>query len=387
MKITYTAPNRPYDYPYVTAMCKAGHLHAFVSGFTRLSPRSPIPQIGDKLKRHDFFQTLYLGGSKLKVNASINSWLQRLSDSRLDKVSYRWARDSDVFIFHRTQGYDTTKRIRKDKIPVTCVMHEVNSHVEFAHELMLHEYNLLGLKKKFEGYNDYFLRLKTYELADCILCPSEFVRQSFLLKGFSPSRLIKVNFGFPEIEPFEINIEKEKNETFRLLYVGQLNYRKGLRYAIEAFRGLNHPKKEFVLVGPVTEITGLERTKIPDNVIFTGPLKGDALREQYKRANVFVLPSLEEGLALVQGEALASGLPLLITSNTGGEDIITDGVEGFIVPPGDSNALLSRLQQMVDVKYMLSEMSIAALNTAKKIGSWDLAVENLVAQLKQKLKT
>ena len=206
-------------------------------------------------------------------------------------------------------------------------------------------------------------------------------RRSFLTKGFSKDKLLKVNFGFPAIEIGSNKGGENQDDTFRIVYVGQIHYRKGLRYAIEAFKALKHPKKEFVIVGPETPVTGLEKVSIPDGVIFTGPLKGEELKNQYRRASVFVLPSLEEGLALVQGEALSFGVPLLITSNTGGDDIISDGKEGFIVPPADVKALTERLQEMADNKFLLEEMSAAALETAQTLGSWDAAVANLVSQL------
>lgn len=377
MKITYASPNRSHHYPYAQALHKAGHLHAFISGFSRLSPRSDFPEIGDKIKRHDFFQTLFLFCSKYNLPQYLTFLALRLSNERLDNVSYSWAKQSDVFIYYRTQGLRSTTKLHKEGAATICVMEEVNSHVEFAHEIMEQEFNRLGLKSKFQREPDYDLRLQTYEETDYILCPSEFVKNSFLMKGFSPEKLLKVNFGFPAIET-NIRARETDDGTFRILYVGQIHYRKGLRYAIEAFKKLRHPNKEFVIVGPETLVTGLEKTQIPSKVVFTGPLKGEELKEHYRRANVFVLPSLEEGLALVQAEALSFGIPLLITSNTGGADLITDGKEGFIVPPAEIDLLSLKLQEMADDKLLLNQMSANALQTAARLGSWDVAADNLV---------
>ena len=381
MKVTYTAPNRSHHYPYAEALNRAGHLHAFVSGFSRLSPRSPLPSVGDKLKRHDFFQNFYLASHKYKAPFAVRSFVNFLSNYRLDQASYKWAKESDAFIYYRTEGLNTTKRLHKEGSQTLCVMEEVNSHVDYAHDLMQQEFDLLGLKKGFEKYEDYNRRLETYEVADCILCPSEFVVRSFLEKGFAPERLMKVNFGFPNVDVQSIDTLEKESDTFRVLYVGQLNYRKGLRYAIEAFKKLNHPKKELIIVGPTTFVTGLEKTTIPDGVTFTGTLKDEALKNQYRRASVFVLPSLEEGLALVQGEALSFGLPVIATTNTGSEDILKDGVDGFIIPPGNASVLADRLQQLADDKALVRNMSVAALQTAKNLGSWDNAVKSLIEQM------
>jgi glycosyltransferase involved in cell wall biosynthesis len=203
-----------------------------------------------------------------------------------------------------------------------------------------------------------------------------------LSKGFSPDRIIKNNYGFAVSTNSPAHNGSSKNGVFTLLYVGQLHYRKGLRYALEAFNKLKHPKKKFVIVGPKTPITGLEKTKIPEGVVFTGTLKGEELKEQYRRASAFVLPSIDEGLALVQYEALSFGLPLLITTNTGGSDLIKNGVEGFIVPPADSNILADKLQQMADDRFLLESMSMASLKTTQSVGDWDNAVERLVTKLK-----
>jgi glycosyltransferase involved in cell wall biosynthesis len=379
MKITYTSPNRSHHYPYAQALHRAGLLYAFVCGFSRLSPRAPLPEIGDKLKRHDFFQTLYLASLKFKASSRMVNMFNRLSNERLDEVSYAWAKESDVFIFYRTQGLQTTHRLKQEGASTLCVMEEVNSHIEFAGEILSAEYQRLGFKNERPKEFDYELRLKAYEVADYILCPSEFVRRSFIAQGFSSNRLIKVNYGFPAmvLSPTDVG----KSNTFRLLYVGQLHYRKGLRYAIDAFKKLKHPKKEFVIVGPETDITGLENMSMPEGVIFTGPLKGDELKNQYKQATVFILSSLEDGFGLVVGEALSFGIPILITSSTGACDVVQEGVEGFIVPPGNSEPLWERLQQMADDKDLLVRMSAAALKTAGTLGSWDKVAGRLIAAL------
>jgi alpha-maltose-1-phosphate synthase len=387
MKITYTAPNRAHHYPYAEAMHRAGHLHAFISGFSRFSPRAALPAIGDKLKRHDFFQNLYLASLKFKAGDFISTQFNHLTNLSLDKASYKSARESDIFIFYRTEGYTTTQRLKKEGARTICIMEEVNSHVDNQHLIMEEEYKKLGLGQYTEKIPDHEKRLKSYEIADYILCPSSFVVNSFLEKGFEPKRLLKVNFGFTPMASLDEPQPKNNKETFRMLYVGQLNFRKGLRYAIEAFRQLRHPKKEFVIVGPKAGVTGLEKTEIPSGVVFTGTLKGEDLKEQYRKASVFVLPSLEEGLALVQLEALSFGVPILITTNTGGDDIIRDGQQGFIVEPGNAKAMAEKLQQMADDNTMLSCMSYEALKTAHAYGSWErsvLKLERLVRPLMNK---
>jgi glycosyltransferase involved in cell wall biosynthesis len=252
-------------------------------------------------------------------------------------------------------------------------MEEVNSHVEVCHGLMKEEYERLSRGPYKDTFSDERLRLQAYEEADCILCPSGFVQASFLEKGFALRRLLLVPYGCmigTETKAFAA----KRRTAFRILFVGQLHFRKGLRYLIEAFERLDHPRKELVLVGPPTGVTGLEDVRLPKNVFLTGALKGPELADQYMNADVFVLPSIEEGLALVQGEALSYGLPLVITTNTGGSELIRDGIEGLIVRPGDAGVIKDALQRLVSEESLLPQMQAAALLRSKELGGWSKTV-------------
>jgi glycosyltransferase involved in cell wall biosynthesis len=83
-----------------------------------------------------------------------------------------------------------------------------------------------------------------------------------------------------------------------------------------------------------------------------------------------VMPSLDEGMALVQGQAMACGCPVIATTNSGAEDLFTDGVEGFIVPVRDANALADRMQRLTDDQALQRRMSEAALQRVRSIGGW-----------------
>src|SRR6185312_304315 len=106
------------------------------------------------------------------------------------------------------------------------------------------------------------------------------------------------------------------------------------------------------------------------NVEFIGVVKQDRLAELMSTSHLMVLPSLEEGLALVQGQALACGCPVLCSTNTGGEDLFTNGVEGFIVPIRDVAALAEKMQQIADDPALQQRMSEAALARVRDLGGW-----------------
>jgi starch synthase len=385
-QITYTATNRAHHYPYAAALHRRGALHAFVSGFSRLSPRAALPEIGDRMKKHDFVQTLYVLSDRAKLPAGVVSHLEESSHKVLDRASYGWAAESDVFLYYRLTGHRTTQRLHREGARTLCVLEEVNTHVSFFHEILREEYEKLGL-------GNYPLRAETqrrlleaYEQADLILCPSSFVVRSFMAKGVAPDKLIMVNFGFQQPTARSVGLRDEAaDDVFRILYVGQVHYRKGLRYAVEAFRMLRHPRKEFVIVGPTTPITGLEKTSIPEGVRFTGALKGEELEQAYRSANIFVLPTLEDGSALVQGEAMAAGLPIVTTTNSGSDEFITDGVEGLVVPPADSNALTEAFAKLADSSGLRKQMGEKAQAAVAKLGDWDAAAGKLIKELSSRL--
>jgi glycosyltransferase involved in cell wall biosynthesis len=102
-----------------------------------------------------------------------------------------------------------------------------------------------------------------------------------------------------------------------------------------------------------------------------GALPQVKLKEHLSRSHLFVLPSVEEGLALVQAQAMACACPLLCSENTGGGDLITSGVEGFVVPIRDANAMADRMQQLADDPQQREKMSQAALFRVKSLGGWD----------------
>lgn len=380
MKITYTAPNFSHHYPYAEAMNKMGVLNYFVSGVSRFNKRSKKHNLKNKFKRYDFLQNIYLLSRYFSFNQSIQNYFATLSQIYIDKASFNYSINSDFFIYYRGCGLSTSKRIRSTGKNTICILEEVNTHIEFQREILNEEEKYLGISKR--GNSNKFKRqLESYYSADFILCPSNFVAKSFIKKGFSSNKLIINNFGRVSVNK-EITIEEEE-DVFKLLYVGQIHYRKGLRFAIEAFNKMNYKKKKFYLVGPITGPSGINLKSLPENIIYLGVLKGKELENIYKKCSAFVLPSLEEGLALVQSEALNASLPLITTENTGGEDLITNGREGFIVPPANHDKLLDCFNNLSMNIELRRKMRFAAYQKSLINNSWSESVENLISKLKK----
>jgi glycosyltransferase involved in cell wall biosynthesis len=148
------------------------------------------------------------------------------------------------------------------------------------------------------------------------------------------------------------------NIPLRVLFLGQVNLRKGIQYLIEA-AGLVDPKKVvFDIVGSI-QVADDKLAAAPTNVRFHGPVsRADAI-SHYRIADVFVLPTISDGFAITQLEAMSHGLPVITTPNCG--EVVTDGSDGFLVPTRDPAALAGAFLTLADDRDRLRAMSAAAL--------------------------
>ena len=377
MLVTYAAPNRAHHYPYAAALARAGCLHRFVSGFPRFSPRARLPEVGDKLLRADHLQNVYIASMKLRLPSAISDELAHLSKIWIDHCSEKPARASDIFLFYGGCGLRTTTRLRSTA--TLCVAEEVTSHVLVQERIMREEHRRLGLPFRPFHPRETARRVKEYERADAIICASRFSKASFIDEGIPGERVFIVPYGMPL--PGTATRQPRNQKPFRVLYVGQISVRKGVRYLFEAFQQLQHPAKELWIVGPQAKQTGIEGVTPPEQTRFLGALKGDALAQAYQNSSVLVLPSVEDGFGLVLGEALSFGLPVITTVNSGGADLFQDGREGFTVPIRDPRAIAEKLQVLADDPSRYEAMSVAAQICAKNLGGWETSDRLLVETL------
>jgi starch synthase len=211
--------------------------------------------------------------------------------------------------------------------------------------------------------------VENYEIADAITVPSHACARSFLEYGFPPEKIHVIPYGV-RLEKFS-KIADPPTDSFEVLFVGSLSLRKGIPYLLQAFAALRHPNKRLTIIGaPDERVSRVAATLPTQNVRFLGALPQSALVEHMSRSHVMVLPSVEEGLALVQGQAMACGCPVLATSATGAEDLFTHGVEGFIVEPRRVDLLTQHLEQLAGDRQLRDRMGAAAIERVKTLGGW-----------------
>jgi alpha-maltose-1-phosphate synthase len=216
------------------------------------------------------------------------------------------------------------------------------------------------------------------QLADRIFVPSSFVQHSLLKAGVQPDKISVIPFGAP-IDYFQP--QPKLDQQFRALFVGRVGPRKGVHYLLQAWRELRLPEAELLLVG-MNEFPDGWLDQYTEGIRHSSSVPHASLNRYYSSANVLVFPSLVEGLALVQLEAMACGIPLITTPNAGGSDIITDGVEGFIVPIRDVEMLKEKLEWCYRHPQELAQMGQAARQKAEQF-TWNLYRQKLASQVQR----
>jgi glycosyltransferase involved in cell wall biosynthesis len=204
-------------------------------------------------------------------------------------------------------------------------------------------------------------------LADCVIVPSEHVRRT--LSGVVPAEKIRVvNYGAPFVEAIRSRSD-DPAEPLRVLFVGALIQRKGIGYLLDAID----------MVGTQVTLTLVGMRFAPNTRVDSAcnrwrwfeSLSHSEILEVMQEADVLVLPSLAEGCALVVLEALACGLPVIVTPNTGSLEFVRDGYEGFVVPTCNSEAIAERLNRLCRDRDLLASMSQYARQTAIE-KSWEV---------------
>jgi alpha-maltose-1-phosphate synthase len=381
IKVVYGAPNRAHHYGYARELHKAGILKAFVSGFPRYSPRSPLAEIGTALKRVDQLQTIYIASLKFRMPKLVSEELAHWAKIQMDCASRQPLKDADIFLFYNGCGLDSARWFRRNG--GIGIVEAVNSHVLVQEQILAEEHRRLALPWRRFNPREVRRRVAEVEEADYVLLPSTFVARSFLARGIPAQRLLQVPYPVQKIAGAAESMRRSERDekVFRVLYVGSISVRKGLRYLIEAFRLFKHPKKELWIVGTTANPSGLEDISLPEGTRFFGPLKGEALQDVYARATIFCLPSIEDGFGLVLIEALYYGLPIIATENTGIEDLLSDGKGGMVVPIRDVSAILDWLNLLAEDGGLLERKRMEAAEALNRLENLPQTRSNLADTL------
>lgn len=263
------------------------------------------------------------------------------------------------------------------------ILERGSTHIEYQNDIVKEEYSLNNIKPKLTSNFIIEKEKQEYEIADYITVPTEFAKQTFIEKGISENKILKIPYGV-DLNEFDKNLNFINNENdnikFRIIYTGSVSVRKGVIYLLKAFSELNLKNSELLIIGNIdNEIKPkiYKYLKI-DNIKFLNSQRQADLYRYYKKSNVFITCSIEEGLSMVQLQAMSSGLPIICTKNSGGEEIIEDTVEGFILPIRDLQILKNKIKFLYENLNICKHMGVQAKKKVKNNFSWESYGKNVI---------
>ncbi|WP_035333222.1 glycosyltransferase family 4 protein [Dyadobacter crusticola] len=223
-------------------------------------------------------------------------------------------------------------------------------------------------------------KTRELELADLVVTPSDFVAGSVPVSG--SRQVIKSHFGSPASGGV-FNRAPATGRPLRVLFAGSMGQRKGLGDLFEAIKLLNTREIELVVLGSLQEKLSFYQKQLP-TMTYEAPRPHSQVLQLMAECDVLCLPSIIEGRALVMQEAMSQGMPVIITPNTGGEDLVIEGETGFLVPIRSPDSIASRLQWLLDHREAVPEMGRKAREHAATY-SWHHYASAVIDQIEHQV--
>lgn len=270
-----------------------------------------------------------------------------IKDNLFDIITSQRIEKSDFF--HGWNNFSLySMRKAKSKGSKTIIERQ-SAYPSEQQKIIQKEYRKYGIKIK---ENKLMKKaIKELKEADNIFISSKFIFDTFKEKRIDKEKLHTIPLGV-DIEKFKPN-NKEKSK-FRIIFVGQVSIRKGIPYLLEAFE--NMPKSELFLIGHVMKDMRKIIKKYDKNKQIKIIKYFPDLNYLYNSSSLLVLPSIEDGFGLVVPEAMACGIPVIVSSNVGAKDLIKSGKEGFVVPVADSKKLKNKIMYFYENRKEINRM-------------------------------
>ena len=253
-------------------------------------------------------------------------------------VARRLRPESDVFLGWSGSALASLERAKR--LGMLACVERGSTHIVHQRDLLAEEYARWGIRGRLPNERVVERELAEYDAADRIVVPTAFVARTFLAKGVSPERLIQVPYGVSLGDFGPPPDGRAGQREFTLMHCGNVSLRKGCLYLMQAFRELDLPNARLLFVGPVSDEVRPHLARLGGpNVHFTGRVPQSELARHYANASAFCLASLEEGMAMVIAQAMSCGLPVIATRESGAEELVRDGNEGWLVRARDVDDL------------------------------------------------
>ncbi len=219
--------------------------------------------------------------------------------------------------------------------------------------------------------------------ADYVICNSVFTKRTLLKAGIADEKIIVIPYGFPDVVKTAMPI-KNNPEKLVFLYAGNLSLRKGIHILINAWKTLpNANNHELWLIGS-KQLPGFVFENMPHSIKIKENMPHQDLLNLMRQADAFILPTLADGFGMVISEAMAIGLPVICTQNSGGTEIITHLQNGLIITAGDEQAIIESINWCIKNPNQLNEIGKSALKTAEEY-PWSAYRKRLIEEISKRI--
>jgi glycosyltransferase involved in cell wall biosynthesis len=259
---------------------------------------------------------------------------------------------------------------------IPTVLERQNAHTRFAYQVVKKECERIGVSlpsNQSHAFNADVLRKEEeeYRLAYRLLCPSDFVVRTFVDQGFEKTKLMRHTYGFDEKRFYPDNRPNGLNRGLTMLFVGECSVRKGLHFALEAwFRSPAHKNGAFMIAGEFLPEYAKRLSPMLNHPSIRVLGHRNDIPELMRNSDILVLPSIEEGSALVTYEARGSGCVVLVSDSAGSPSKHME--DALIHPVGNIEVLEKHITMLDQDRGFLKKLRAASLRGISDI-TWNAA--------------
>ena len=382
MKVTIIVGGRWHAFDLARELNEKGHLHKLITNYPAWYVKKwgiPPENIVSLPLTFWVVKAIYkLGGEALMMRCQwwVHRWFAKKAANHLSgsECIHGWSQWSEPGLqWAKHQGIPT-------------VLERSSAHILEQTRLLHEEHQRLGLKWTATHPKIQQMELREYELCNTVAVPSLFVERSFKHRSFPTEKLFRNRLGvnLSCFKPPQDPPPHPSKVGLRVIYAGSLSVRKGISDLLAGFTLASLPKASLKLIGGETPELRPFLSDLQDQVQTLGHLPQSDLVGHYQQSHCFVMASIEEGMAMVQMQALACGLPLICTTNTGGEDLLrlsgNEGKDlelgikqfpaGFLIPIHSPEALSFCIRTIDREPKLWMSMRNEALKVAASQLSW-----------------
>lgn len=386
--ILVTHPGRQHSHQLAVGLQKAGMLGAYWTGvpavdgasgdvvarlMARFSPHDTLPLPAPRVRHHYVAPLVRRVAERLLPRGRAvpwmhrgYAWFDRWCARRLDEI------DADAVVCYENAALETFRTAKERGL--TTILDAASFHHQWQDRF--YEY------AESDAAHARINRRKDREiaLADHVLTVSELARQSYLEGGAPPDRVTSVILGC-DLTRFECHTARTApGDPPTFVFAGHASERKGIDVLLEASGRLRaeHPHRLQIVGGAEASIDWAAY----DWVECTGRVPQSDLADRFRAADCLVLPSRHDSFGMVVVEAMATGLPAIVSENVGAKEVVEEGRTGWVVPVDDVTALAERMRQALEDPAQLSSMGRRAAEVARRY-SWTAYHDRVVRVVKR----